>query len=196
MTTVPRRPAATVEELLRRGDDERLELIRGTLVEKAAPSGEHGFAQAGLVQRLGASFSRKPGGRSPGGWWIPSETDVRFGAEVFRPDVCGFRRERAPTPPTGRPVELRPDWICEILSPSTEDRDRVEKLQTYFHSGVAHYWIVDPLEGTLEVLRRTDLAYALVLSAHRGQRVRPEPFDAVEFSVDELLGADPDDDPA
>lgn len=92
-------------------------------------------------------------------------------------------------------MTIAPDWICEILSPSNATTDRVEKLQTYFAAGVSHDWLVDPIEGSLEILRRTDLAYAVVQTAHRGQRLRPEPFDALEFSVDELLGDDPDDDP-
>lgn len=78
------------------------------------------------------------------------------------------------------------------FSPSTAKTDRVEKLQIYFAAKVPHYWLIDPIEGSLEIFRRTDLAYALVQSAHRGQ-LRPEPFDALEFSVDELLGDDPED---
>jgi Uma2 family endonuclease len=189
-----RRAALTPEEFLARHGDERVELIRGSVVEKASPSGEHSSAQGGINRRVGNPFNRKPGGRWPGGWWFFVELDLRLGSEIFRPDLCGFRRERIGTKPVGRPVPIAPDWVCEILSPSNAKTDRVEKLQTYFASGVGHYWLVDPLEGSLEIFRRTDLAYALVQSAHRGQRLRPEPFGAREFSVDELLGDDPEDD--
>lgn len=186
--------ATTVDEFL--AQDERVELIRGTIVEKAAPSGEHSRAQGGIDRRVGNKFDRKPGGRWPGGWWFFLEADVHFGTEIFRPDVCGFRRDRMKETPGGRALAVRPDWVCEILSPSNARTDRVEKLQTYFAAGVPHYWLVDPIEGSLEIFRRTDLAYALVQSAHRGQRLKPEPFDALEFSVDELLGDDPSDDEA
>jgi Uma2 family endonuclease len=182
----------TVEEFL--AQDERVELIRGSVVEKAAPSGEHSSAQGGINWAVSHRFSRKPGGRWPGGWWFFVELDVLFGQEVFRPDICGFRRERLKEKPSGRPVSSVPDWVCEILSPSNAKIDRVEKLQTYFAAGVPHYWLVDPVEGSLEVFRRTDLAYALVQSAHRGQHIKPEPFEAVEFSVDVLLGDDPEED--
>lgn len=182
----------TIEEFLSRED--RAELIRGSAVQKASPSSEHSGAQSGIDRRIGDRFNRKPGGRWPGGWWFFVELDVQFGTEIFRPDVCGFRRDRLKDKPSGRPVTARPDWVCEILSPSNASTDRVEKLQTYFSCGVPHYWLVDPVEGSLEIYRRTDLAYALIKSAHRGQRIRPEPFDALEFSVDELLGDDPDDD--
>lgn len=186
------RKVMTIAEFL--AQDERVELIRGSVVEKAAPSIEHSGAQGGVIQRVGNKFNRKPGGRWPGGWWFFVELDVQLGGEIFRPDVCAYRRDRMKEKPTGRPITTRPDWVCEILSPSNAKTDRVEKLQTYFASGVPHYWLVDPLEGSLEIFRRTDLAYALVQSAHRGQRLKPEPFDALEFSVDELLGDDPEGD--
>lgn len=181
----------TLQEFLARSSEERAELIRGTLVQKAAPAASTPVRRGGIGWRVGHQFNRKPGGGWPGGWWFFVELDVRFGQELLRPDVCGYRRDRVPQKPSGRPVTLAPDWVCEVLSPSSATTDRVEKLQTYFASGVTHYWLVDPVEGSLEVLRRTDLASALVQTAHRGQRLRPEPFDAVEFSVDELLGDDP-----
>ena len=184
----------SVEAFLARGGDARVELIRGSVVEKAAPTAEHSSAQGGVDRRVGGKFNRQPGGRWPGGWWFFLELDVRFGREVLRPDVCAYRRERHPQRPTGFPLTAPPDWVREVLSPSTARTDRVEKLQTYFAAGVGHYWLLDPIEGSLEDFRHTELAYALVKSAHRGQRLAPEPFDAVEFSVDELLGDDPEDD--
>jgi len=185
---------ATIEEALARPEEERVELIRGTLVQKAAPTGEHGGTQLDIARTVSNRFSRKPSGRGPGGWWILTEVDIKLGAELFRPDIAGWRRERSPDRPRGRPIVLRPDWICEVLSPSNEVRDRVDKMQSYFQAGVPHYWLADPIEHVLEVYRRTELAYALVLSAKSGQRVRAEPFDAVELRVDELFGADPEDD--
>lgn len=189
------RTIVSVEEFLARSERySRHELIRGTVVEKAAPSADHSRAQNTLGRHLGDPFDGKPGGRRPGGWWFFTELDLRLGNDVLRPDVCGYRRDRHAEAPTGSIVTVVPDWVCEILSPSTETRDRVEKVQTYFLSGVPHYWLINPVEGSLEILRRTDLAYALVQSAHRGQRLRPEPFGALEFSVDVLLGDDPPDD--
>lgn len=190
MAIAPKRPPATIEDALARPESERVEVIRGTLVHKAAPAGEHSVAQAHLIRSVGNRFDRKPGGRWPGGWWIASEIDIQLGAELFRPDLAGWRRERLPDSPRGRPVRVRPDWICEVLSPSNESVDRVDKLQSYFQAGVPHYWIADPLEQVLEVYRRTD---ALVLSAKSGQTIRAEPFDAVELRVDELFFADPED---
>lgn len=194
MAIATKRLVATLEDALARPESDRVELIRGSLVQKAAPAGEHGAAQLALGYAVRARFSRRPGGQWPGGWWFAAETDVQLGQELFRPDLSGWRRERCPEPPKGRPIRLRPDWICEVLSPSTETVDRVDKLQSYFAAGVPHYWIADPVEQLLEVYRHADGGYLLALSAKAGQRIRAEPFDAVELRVDELFGADPEDD--
>lgn len=194
MAPAPKLREATLEEALARPDWERVELIRGTLVEKAAPTREHAGAQLGLAVRLANPFQRKPGGRWPGGWWFLREVDIQLDEELFRPDIAGWRRDRNSALPPGRSLQVRPDWICEILSPSNETRDRVDKMQSYFAAGVPHYWLANPVERVLEVYRRTDLAYALVLSAKSGQKIRAEPFDAVELRVDELFGDDPEGD--
>ena len=196
MPSAPKRPLATIEEALARPESERVELIRGTIVQKAAPTGEHSGAQVHFILQVGDRFDRRPGGHWPGGWWIRTEIDIQLGSELFRPDLAGWRRERCPEAPRGRPIAQRPDWICEILSPSTENIDRVDKMQSYFQAGIPHYWLADPVEKVLEVFRRTELAYALVLSAKSGQTVRAEPFESVELRVDELFGADPEDEEA
>src|SRR6478736_6145205 len=103
MSSAIGRTSMTVEEFL--AQDERVELIRGTLIEKAAPSSEHSGAQGGIDRRLGDKFNRKPGGRWPG-WWFFVEVDVQFGQEIFRPDLCGYRRDRVGQKPSGRPVTV------------------------------------------------------------------------------------------
>lgn len=192
MTAAPARGSATIADWLAQPEERKLELIRGTLLDRPEATGEHALTQLSTAFVVRAPFQRKPGGGGPGGWWFFTELEVQLGAEIFRPDVCGFRRERMPTPTTGRPCLLRPDWICEVLSPSNPDRDRIDKSRSYFSAGVPHYWVIDPVAGTLEVFRRLDIGYALLLAGRRGERVRPEPFDAVEFRVDDFLGADPE----
>jgi Uma2 family endonuclease len=90
-------------------------------------------------------------------------------------------------------VRVRPDWVCEILSPSNARDDQVTKFDTYQRCGIGHYWIVDPLLETLRVHRWTQEGYLVVLNAQRGQRVRAEPFEAIELQLGVLFGDDPDD---
>lgn len=187
MSSAHRPRPATIEDFLAHPEQERLELIRGTLIPKAMPGPEHAGAQFGTSLTLGDAFYR-----GPGGWRFFTELTVRFAGEVHQPDICAHRRERMPAVPRERPISLVPDWVCEILSPSNASTDRVEKHQTYFRCGVPHYWIIDPIDQTLEVFRRTDIGYAPILAARAGEHVRAEPFDATEIAVNDHLAIDPE----
>jgi Uma2 family endonuclease len=187
-------PLATVADLLALPEATRFhEIVAGEVVQKAAPTGEHGAAQAAVAGSLFGPFSRRPGGKFPGGWWFETEVEIEFEThEIYRPDVAGWRRERSPERPGGTPIGLRPDWICEILSPSNARDDQVTKFETYRRCGVPHYWIADPHLRTLQVFRLTPDGYLVALTAQAGQRVRAEPFDAVQLEVGVLFGADPE----
>lgn len=167
------------------------ELIDGELVEKES-SGPHGFAQSALLGRLVDPFNRRPGGRAPGGWWFMSETLVAFGQHRLRPDVAGWRRERMPELPDSIVVQVVPDWICEILSPNHGNHDTVTKRRIYHQHRVGHYWIIDPVGQRLEVYRWHSDGYLQLLTAQRGERVRAEPFETLEWPVGVLFGDDPD----
>ena len=184
---------ATIADLLAIPDDERFhELINGEIVEKASPSGEHGSAQIALGTLINSAFGRRPGGRWPGGWWFATEVEIRFGEDVCRPDIAGWRRDRVPERPRGTVVEIRPDWVCEILS-TKKRNDLIRKKQIYQRHQVGHYWIVDPMEETLSVNRWHADGYHEVAAAERGERIRAEPFEAIEIPVGVLFGDDDED---
>jgi Uma2 family endonuclease len=189
------RPQATLADLIALPETTRFhEIVAGELVEKPAPTGEHGAAQAALTSSLFGSFSRPPGGRVPGGWWFETAVDIELEAhEVYRPDVVGWRRERSPQRPSGTAIRLRPDWICEIVSASNAKNDHITKFETYRRAGVPHYWIADPQLLTLHVFRWTPDGYLVALTAQAGDRVHAEPFEAIELEVGVLFGADPQD---
>ena len=183
---------ATTADLLAIPQDIRYhELIAGEIVQKATPSGEHGAAQRKLGTLIDP-FDRRPGSRWPGGWWLVTEVEIELDLhETYRPDLAGWRRERVPERPRGSPITIRPDWIGEILSPTNSGNDRVTKLNAYHQFAVPHYWIVDPGDETLSVFRWTATGYLLVLAARTGDRVRAEPFDAVEIEIGEIFGHEP-----
>lgn len=184
----------TLEEWLAAPESARLELIDGELIEKAAPTFEHGLAQSLTAGVIASAFHRRSGGRGgPGGWWIVTEVDIVLDGRGYRPDLLGFRRERLPSPPTERPVTQRPDWICEIVGESNRAVDTVTKLRRYHQAQVPHYWIIDQLDRTLTVYRHTADGYLVALRAAEHETVRAEPFEAVEIQVGVVLGGDPAD---
>jgi Uma2 family endonuclease len=198
MTAAGKNPPAvpaTLDDFFAIPEDQRHhELIDGDLIEKGAASGEHGGTQADLVTALSSRFGRRPGGRWPGGWWFATEVEILFPrGQIFRPDVVGWRRDGVPQRPTGVPVTVLPDWVCEILS-TNKRNDLVTKKRTYHQCRVPYYWIIDPVEETLAVLRWGPDGYVEILTAQRGERVRAEPFEAVELALGVFFGEeDPED---
>jgi Uma2 family endonuclease len=102
------------------------------------------------------------------------------------PDVAGWRRERMPEQPRTAYYELAPDWVSEVLSPSTARVDRVLKVPVYARARVAYVWLVTPAEQTLEVLRLDGESYRLIVTFGGDAVVRAEPFDAVELELSPL----------
>lgn len=161
------------------------ELVNGELRASPRPALGHASAASTLGMDLGGPFQRGRGG--PGGWWIFHEPELHFGADVLVPDLAGWRRERMPTRPDVPYLTLAPDWVCEVLSPSTAGFDRVRKLPIYHRAGVTHAWLLDPAGRSLEVYRRQESSWILVATLGVDQdKVRAEPFDAIELELSAL----------
>lgn len=183
MVAPVRRPA-TYADVLASPRHLVAEIIAGELRLTPRPAGPHALVASVLGEELGPPFRRGRGG--PGGWILLDEPELHLGAEIVVPDLAGWRRARMPAVPSVAYFELAPDWICEVLSPSTEKADRAEKLGIYGAAGVGHAWLVNPLARTLEVLRRHD-AHWLTIAVHKDDdRVHAEPFDAIELELARL----------
>lgn len=194
---VPARKLATWEEVWE-GEalDRKYEVLGGEVVEKAGPAGEHSTTQSGFTSGIFGPFSRRAGGGNPGGWWILTEATIEFARhDVLCPDLAGWRRERMPERPVGFPIRVTPDWVCEILSPSTASRDLGPKREVYHAHKVEWYWVVHPVDLLVTVLRWNERAYEVVTTCGAVGRVRLPPFDAVELEAARLFGLDPPDDP-
>lgn len=183
-----RLPATPYERLLALPEGETGEIIGGELHTQPRPAGRHALAQGGMNVNLGGPFGFGRGG--PGGWWIIPEPEIHFvrDAEVAVPDLAGWRRERMPAIPDDHRFEIVPDWVCEILSPGTVKKDRVLKLPLYARYGVAHAWLVDPAERTLEAFTLRDGAWVLIAGLKDDDTVQVPPFDAIGFALSDLWG--------
>lgn len=173
-------------------DEQAAELIDGRLVEKAPRSVLHAQAQGGVLAVLHPAFHRRVGGSIPGGWWLLPGVGVEFErGQVYRPDLAGWRLEHLPELPSTRPVRLRPDWVCEVLSRPSTSHDLVTKFRTYHHTGVPHDWTVDPETQVLTVHSWQEAGYLTVLTAARGEAVRAEPFETLKWNMGLLFGEEP-----
>ena len=179
---------ATYEDVLNAPENKVAEILDGELFLSPRPAPRHAVAPSGLLGSLHSPFDRGQGG--PGGWWILTEPEVHVADPVVVPDLAGWRRERMPAIPEEAFFSLAPDWVCEVLSPSTERIDRSRKLRIYAQAGVAHAWLVNPIARTLEILRLRDGTWTLVAVCGDTDTVRIEPFEAIELDLGRLW-ADP-----
>ncbi len=163
------------------------EILGGELYASPRPAYRHAFSASVLGVQIGGAFQL--GINGPGGWLVLDEPELRMSNDVLVPDLGAWRRERLPTPPTGEYPAVAPDWVCEVLSPSTERIDRAKKLGIYAREGVAYAWLVEPLQQTLEVLRLESGRWSLLATRSAGDRVRAEPFEAIELDLATLWAA-------
>lgn len=160
------------------------EIIRGTLYVMARPAPKHANAASVLGAELSGPFQRGKGG--PGGWWIIDEPELHLTPkEPIVPDIAGWRVERMPELPETAYFAVVPDWVSEVLSPSTAKLDRDEKLPYYAEQGVRHVWLLDPIAKRLEVyaLDEGGGRWREVRMYQGDDRVRAAPLDAIELEL-------------
>jgi Uma2 family endonuclease len=178
----PVKKAATYADVLAAPPHMVAEVIHGELHLNPRPAKSHGAAASALGEELGPPFKRGKGG--PGGWFILDEPELHLQADILVPDLAGWRIERMPAIVDDEPFfSLAPDWVCEVLSPRTAKYDRTDKLEIYARERVTWAWLVDPLQRTLEALKRADERWPLLGTWRDAARVRAEPFDAIELEL-------------
>lgn len=172
---------ATYADLEAVPDNFVAEILGGELYASPRPSFSHATVASALGVLLGGPF--RFGINGPGGWLIVAEPELHLDADVLVPDLAGWRTDRIAAEPYAAYPTLAPDWVCEVLSPSTEQIDRIKKLKIYARERVGHVWLIDPRLQTLEVLRPAGNGWSLLAKHEGSERVRAEPFDAIELEL-------------
>lgn len=183
---MPRR-IATYQDVLDAPKHLIAEIIRGQLYLSPRPGGPHTTVASVLHLILGPPFALGNGG--PGGWIILFEPELHLGPDIVVPDLAGWRRTRMSAVEDVAYFTLAPDWLCEVHSQSTRKYDLADKLPIYAAAGVRHVWLIHPRQRTLEVLRLYRGKWRSLAMHHDDERVRAEPFEAIEIDL-ALLWAD------
>jgi Uma2 family endonuclease len=183
LTTPARRPA-TYQDVIDAPADKIAEIVRGALYLHPRPLPRHAVAMMYLGAHVSIPFGMGRGG--PGGWWILVEPELHLGEDVLVPDLVGWRRERLPAMPDTVGITVVPDWVCEVLSPSTRRFDLNEKRASYAGHGVRYLWLVGPRARTLEACRLVDGAWTVLATLRDGAEVRLPPFEAITFPLSTL----------
>ena len=184
----PARRRATYADLEAVPDTLVAEIIDGTLETHPRPRPQHGEAAYHLGAELRDPFNRGRGG--PGGWRIIPEPELHLGSHIVVPDIAGWRSERLPNTPNTAYIEVAPDWVCEVLSPSTARLDRGPKRRIYAEAGVGYLWLLDVEAGVLEAFALAAGQWLLLATIERGENVSVAPFDAISFPLNDLFPFD------
>jgi len=188
-STRPKARAATYEDICRLPENVIGEIVDGDLVVSPRPAPRYAIATSYLGGELTGPYGRGRGG--PGGWLILDEPELHLGEHVLVPDLAGWLRERMPTAPETAWFSLRPDWICEVLSPSTAILDRTRKQDIYREHEVPWQWFVDPSARTVEALRLAGKELVVAGTFGGDGEMRIPPFDAVAIDVGALWDSPP-----
>jgi Uma2 family endonuclease len=186
------RNSADVEAMRDRAPEgTRAEIIHGSLLMAPAPRASHQFAMGRLLRALDTALPlrRSRGEEPPTGWLFLLGPEVHLGAgpDKLNPDVAAWRAERAPSLDE-YPITLVPDWVCEVLSPSTEVYDRATKLPLFARYGARHAWLLDPEQRALEVFELS-ASGARQIARHEGESlVNAAPFEGVSVELATLWG--------
>jgi Uma2 family endonuclease len=175
------RPRATYQDVLDAPDDKIAEVVNGVLHLSSRPRYKHQSVAGALHIELGARFRHGRG--KPGGWVLLFEPELHLGDDILVPDLAGWRRERLPMIEDVAFSTLAPDWICEVLSRSTQSFDRVDKMASYAAASVKHAWLVHPIRRTLEVFRLYRGKWRSIAAHQDDDHIRVEPFEAIELDL-------------
>ena len=160
------------------------EILDGELFASPRPASPHAFAASVIGSNLLGGFQRPPGDPSGlGGWWFLHEPELHFSDDVLVPEIAGWRHARMPRVPNTAAFTLAPDWVCEVISPSTGRIDRGRKMAIYAREGVESLWIVDPLLQTVESYRLEAKRWVVLQTVSGDEAVRIEPFEALELAL-------------
>ncbi len=178
------RRRATYQDVLNAPPHKVAEVVEGVLYTNPRPAPRHAIASSGIGASISPPFNYGRGG--PGGWWIIDEPELHLDEDILVPDLAGWRRERMSAIPATAYFTLAPDWVCEVLSPSTRALDQGRKRALYAREGVGYLWFVDPDARTLEAFELTDRRWVLLETLTGDATVSLPPFEAIQFSLSDL----------
>ncbi|HEY7117948.1 MAG TPA: Uma2 family endonuclease [Tepidisphaeraceae bacterium] len=162
-------------------DDVRSELVHGEIVMMASPNMDHGYAVTQLLLIVGGHVQTHNLGQ------LYSDIDTFFGPEdARRPDLLFFASNRLHLIATSNKPEVPPDLCIEVLSPSNAGYDRTDKFDLYQSASVPCYWIVDPMEQTLEAYKLEKNVYVRSGHGTGADILRLPPFEELEIPLARL----------
>lgn len=165
-------------------EEQSHEIVHGVSYGRQQLDPKHAFARAALGVKLSYVDWRLQSAEPE--WLLLDQPEIRLEGHLVFPDLVGWKYERLPSPSEEAIVGITPDWICEILTSSTEQKDRIIKMPLYAELGVKHFWLVNPALQSLEIYQLENQRWTLVSAMKEDAKVNAAPFEAVHFALNNL----------
>ena len=118
---------------------------------------------------------------------LDAPLDVYFSeTETYQPDLIFIIKERYSIIGETK-IEAAPDLIMEILSPGTAYYDLRHKMNVYEESGVKEYWVVDPIEKSIEIYENKDGSFVLSEKASCNREVHSQLFKSLIVRLKDIF---------
>ena len=181
---------ATYQDVLDAPENMVAQLIDGELYLHARPADPHVWAceelRFEIKLRFGRTVEGDDDGHGQGEWAILSEPELRLGKDVLVPDIAGWRANKYQRNWANSFSEIVPNWVCEVLSPTTRNIDLGRKSDIYAREGVSHLWIVDPKARTLQASELSAGKWLPISTLTNAERVSVPPFEKLNIPLSRL----------
>lgn len=179
---MPKQNGYTVEDIYALPEGTRAELVAGEMIAMAPPGRIHQGIVAYLIKVIGNYIDERGGGchiyPAPFAVFLKSEECDDSYENYVEPDISVICEDEKLT---GKGCKGAPDWIIEVVSPSSRKMDYYLKLSLYQMNGVREYWVVDPERGIVMVY---DFAHMAPAALYRiTDKIRGSVFDSLVIDL-------------
>lgn len=181
--TLPQKKIHTYEDYQALPEGAPYQLIGGELIMTPSPNPNHQRISKRLAFILYGYVEKNKNL----GEVLYSPLDVYLeDTEVYQPDIIFVSKERLNIIGEKK-IEGAPDMVMEILSPSTAYYDLKHKMTAYAKHGVKEYWIVDPMEKSMEIFENRDKEFTLISKATGAGQVKSKLIEGFEVQTEEIF---------
>lgn len=179
---IPSKKQATYSDYLQTPEGGKFQLIDGELIEMTSPSLNHQEVLLNLVSEIRGYLVKNKIGKV-----FVAPLDVYFSEEeVYQPDIL-FLLTASFSKMKENKIEGAPDLVIEVLSPSTAYYDLKHKKSVYAKQGVKEYWIVDPMEKSVEIFENLDGKFSSLGEFKKSESIQSKLISGLEIHLETIF---------
>jgi Uma2 family endonuclease len=173
---------STYSDYLKTPEGGKFQLIGGEIIEMTSPSLYHQEILLNLVSEFRNFLLKNRVGKV-----FVAPSDVHFtDTETYQPDILILLTESFSKMQENK-IEGAPDLIVEVLSPSTAYYDLKHKKTIYEKHGVKEYWVVDPIDKTVEIYQNQNAKFHLIAELTKTDTAKSQLIAGMEVELEKVF---------